>query len=91
MAAVDRVWFLDFGNPKENFRWGEVLIIDPTHGTMDVKYKCSARDAIGCGAGNTPEIAAISFAESLQRAAADILVRVAAGELRQASHRKQAT
>lgn len=89
MAEEDRVWFLDFGNPKENFRWGEVLIIDPTHGTMDVKFKCTARDPLGIGVGNTPEIAAVSFAESLQRAAADILTRVAAGELRPASPRRK--
>lgn len=83
MAEPDRVWFLDFGNPKENFRWGELLLIDPTHGTMDVKFKCAARDQLGIGVGDTPETAAISFAESLQKTAADILTRVAAGELRQ--------
>lgn len=90
VAEEDRVWFLDFGNPKENFRWGEVLIIDPTHGTMDVKFSCRARDPLGIGCGDTPEAAAISFAESLQKAAADILTRVAAGELRQSKPRKRA-
>lgn len=89
MSDEDRVHFLNFGNPKENFRWGEVLIIDPTHGTMDVKFKCTARDPLGIGVGNTPEIAAVSFAESLQKAAADILARVAAGELRPSQPRKR--
>lgn len=89
MAEGDTEWFLDFGNPKENFRWGEMLIIDPTHGTMDVKYKCSTRDSIGLGVGDTPESAAISFAKSLQQAAIDIFMRVAAGELRQSKPRKQ--
>ena len=89
MADVDRVHFLDFGNTKENFRWGELLIIDPTHGTMDVKFKCTSRDPLGLGCGNTPEAAAISFAEGLKRVANDILERVAAGELRQSQPRKQ--
>lgn len=89
MSDVDRVWFLNFGNAAENFRWGEVLIIDPTHGTMDVKFKCSSRDPLGIGVGNTPEAAATSFAASLKRTAEDILTRVAAGELRQSQPRKQ--
>lgn len=58
-------WFLDFGNPKENFRWGEMLCIEPTRGTMDVNFKCCPRDSLGMGVGDTPEKAAISFAESL--------------------------
>ena len=89
MSDEDRVHFLDFGNPKENFRWGEVLIIDPTHGTMDVKFKCSSRDQLGLGVGDTPEKAAISFAKSLQQAATDILMRVAAGELQEQKPRKR--
>lgn len=89
MSSEDRVHFLNFGNPKENFRWGELLIIDPTHGTMDVKFKCTSRESLGLGVGSTPEIAAVSFAESLQKIAADILMRVAAGELRPASPRKK--
>ena len=89
MPEEDRVHFLDFGNPKENFRWGELLIIDPTHGTMDVKFKCTSRDLCAIGTGDTPEEAAISFVESLQKVAADILTRVAAGELRQSKPRKQ--
>lgn len=88
MDEPDRVWFLDFGNPKEAFRWGDVLIIDPTRGTMDVKFSCRSRESLGTGSGDTPETAAISFAESLQKVAADILSRVAAGELRQSKPRK---
>ena len=82
-------WFLDFGNSDENFRWGEMLCIEPTRGTMDVKFKCASRDPLGLGVGDTPEKAAISFAKSLQRVATDILTRVAAGELRPESPRKK--
>lgn len=88
MSEEDKEYFLDFGNPKENFRWGSLLIIEPTRGTMDVKFKCTSRDALGLGCGNTPESAAISFAEGLKKVANDILERVAAGELRHAKPRK---
>lgn len=74
-------WMLKFGNPAEDFRWGSLLILEPTHGTMDKLYSARLRDPVGIGVGDSPLEAAVSFAHSLQRAAEDILKRVANGEL----------
>lgn len=82
-------WYLYYGNPKENFRWGELMYIEPTHGSTDHAFRAKVRDPVGMGSGDTPAEAAISFAHSLQKTAQEILTRVANGELRQARPRQQ--